>query len=189
MISFESDMTVRWARREGDYILWASYRGPFYGSGESYTVADVWELCDGNFVTITNRHCDLPDWFDLHPLEVSGQLVEWMRKRVDAGYEPDEPIDGPNLWRVRTGDRVAWVGAPRKGVDEKGLVLGLLNFNVDVLIYGEPFDISRGFPIFGGFDGEDQSEESIRFAHEGWKAICSLGEPRTAAADLQWRLG
>ena len=189
MISFEPDMTVRWACRAGDYMLWASYQGPLSDPNNSYIVVDVWELRDGNFVTITNRYSDLPDWFDLHPLEVSGGLVEWMRRRLDAGYEPDDPIDGPNLWRIRAGDRVAWVGAPRGGVDGEGSVLGLLNFNVDVLIYGEPLDISRGFPYFGGFDQKDQSAESIRLAREGWKAICSLGEPRIAAADPQWRLG
>ena len=131
MISFEPDMTVRWACRAGDYMLWASYQGPLSDPNNPYIVADVWELRDGNFVTITNRHSDLPDWFDLHPLEVSGGLVEWMGRRLDAGYEPDDPMDGPNLWRIRAGDRVAWVGDPRGGVDGEGSVLGLLNFNVD----------------------------------------------------------
>ena len=182
-------MTVRWACRTGDYMLWASYKGPLFGSGNSYNVADLWEWSDGNFVTITNRQPDLSSWFDLHPLEVSGQLVDWMMSRLEAGYEADDPIDGPNLWRVRAGDRLAWVGAPRGGVDGKGPVLELVNFNEDALVYGEPLATSQGFPAFGGFEGKDPSRECIRLGREGWKAICSLGEPRTAAADPQWRLG
>ena len=189
MISFRPDMTLRWACRAGEYMLWASCQGPLSGSSNPYGVADVWELRDGNFVTITNRNFDLPDWFDLHPLEVSGRLVEWMRRRLDAGYEPNDPMDGPNLWRIRAGDRVAWVGTPRGGVDGEGPVLGLLNFNADALVYGEPLEISRGFPTFGGFEQKDQSEERVRLAREDWKAICSLGEPRIVAADPQWRLG
>ena len=144
MISFEHDMTVRWACRPGDYMLWASFRGLLSDPDNPYNPADAWALRNGNFVTITNRRFDLPDGFDLHPSEVSGRLVGWMMQRLDEGYDPDDPIDGPNLWRVRAGDRVAWMGDPRGGVDGDGLVLGLLNFNVDALIYGEPLDILRG---------------------------------------------
>ncbi len=63
MVSFGSDMTLRWTCRAGDYVLWARLQNIFSVSGnEYYKIADLWELCDGNFVTITNRHSDLPDW-------------------------------------------------------------------------------------------------------------------------------
>ena len=186
MISFERDMTVLWACRSGDYMLWASFRGLLSNPGNQYNPADAWALRDGNFVTITNRRSDLPNGFDLHPSEVCGELVEWMMRRLDAGYEPDDPIDGPNLWRVLAGDRVAWVGDPRGGVDGDGPVLGLLTFNVDALVYGDRLDISRGF---GWFEERDESEESKQLIGEGWKAIRSLGTPRTAAGDSQWALG
>ena len=108
-------------------------------------------------------------------------------RRLDAGYEPDNYIDGPNLWRVRAGDRVVWVGDPRGGVDGNGHVLGLLTFDVDALVYGEPLlDIFRGF---GWFEEKDESQESKGLIREGWKAIRSLGIPRTIAADSQWALG
>ncbi|HKL83299.1 MAG TPA: hypothetical protein VJ879_12365, partial [Desulfobacter sp.] len=116
MISFSSDTTLRWACRRGDYIVWAKSPGIFSSLNNEHKIADIWELQDGNFVTITNRQVDLPDWFDLHPLEVSGSLSYWMQKRLDEGYEPEEPIDGPNLWRVFAGDRIFWVGSSRGGV-------------------------------------------------------------------------
>jgi hypothetical protein len=32
---------------------------------------------------------------------------------VEAGNYPGERMDGPNLWRLKSGDGVAWVGADR----------------------------------------------------------------------------
>jgi len=185
LISFERDTTVRWACRSGDYVLWTSFQGLLSTPGDQYNIADAWALRDGNFVTITNRWPDFPNGFDLHPSEVCGRLVEWMMRRLDEGYEPDAPIDGPNLWRVRAGDRVVWVGDPRGGVDGDGPVIDLVTFNVDALVYGEPLDFPRGF---GWFEGKDESQDSKRLA-EGWNAIRSLGTPHTVAADSQWALG
>ncbi len=51
------------ACRAGDYVLWARLQNIFSVSGnECYKIADLWELRDGNLVTITNRHSGLPDW-------------------------------------------------------------------------------------------------------------------------------
>ena len=190
MISFNSNMTLRWPCRAGDYVFWARFQGTFSSRGNEYKVADIWELRDGNFVTITNRHVDLPDWFDLHPLEVSGPLVRWMKKRLDEGYNPQESIDGSNIWRVFSGDRIAWVGPTRGGVHsvEDG-VLGLVDFKENALIYGEPFDLSGEFPTFGGFDRGEPSPEGARLCRVGWDALNRLGLPRVAAADDQWHIG
>jgi hypothetical protein len=116
MTPFTSDMTLRWPCRAGDYILWARFQDIGAGAGIEYTIADVWELADGNFVTLTNRAPDLPTWFELHPLEASGRNVAWMKRKLAGGYRPDGAVEGPNLWRVFAGDRLAWVGARRAGV-------------------------------------------------------------------------
>ena len=137
MISFASDTTLRWACRAGDYVLWARFQGMFSREGEEYQIADLWELRDGNFVTITNRHQDLPEGFDLHPLEVSGSYVRWMMKRLDDGDEPQEPIDGQNIWRVFAGDKLLWVGNRRGTEHSDNGVLGLLEFRTNALIYGD----------------------------------------------------
>jgi len=63
---FTSDMTLRWACRAGDFVLWARFRGLSAPSGREYDLADVWELRDGNHLTVTNRLADLPEGFDLH---------------------------------------------------------------------------------------------------------------------------
>lgn len=182
-------MTLRWACRHGDYVFWARFQGVFSSKGNEYEIADIWELRDGNFLTLTNRAVDLPDWFDLHPLEVSNSLVWWMKRRIDEGYKPQEPIDGPNLWRVFAGDRIVWVGPHRNGTDLKDGVLEIIEFNENALVYGEPFDFSSGLPTFGGFDRDKPHPEGIRLCKSGWKALRELGLPRSASADDQWRIG
>jgi len=189
VISFRSDMTLRWACRNGDYVFWARFQGIFFSQGNEYKIADIWELRDGNFITLTNRHVDLPDWFVLHPLEVSGSLVGGMKRRLDEGYKPQEPIYGPNLWRVFAGDRMVWVGPSRHGIDSKDGVWGLVDFNENALVYGEPFDLSSGFPTFGGFDRGEPSPEETRPCKVGGDALNKVGLPRTASADDQWRIG
>jgi hypothetical protein len=187
---FTSDMTLRWACREGDFMLWARFHGPSAPSGGEYDIADVWELRDGNHVTLTNRLADLPEGFDLHPLEVSGRLVPWMQRRLSAGHSPAEPIFGPNLWRVLAGDRVAWVGRKRPGVDSSDGVLAVVDFRVNALVYGEPIEYSElGSSAFGGFDANEQSPEAAKLCKSGWDAVQRLGLPRAAAADDRWCVG
>lgn len=144
---------------------------------------------DGNFITITNRVPDLPDWFDLHPLEVSGSLTNWMMKRLKEGYQPQEPVDGPNLWRVPAGDRLAWVGPKRAGACSEDGVLEVVEFEKNALVYGEPFEYYGKWPVFGGFDQGELSPEATRLCRAGWDAISGLGFPRTVGADGQWRIG
>lgn len=182
-------MTLRWACRAGDYLIWAKFQGIFSSPVKAYEVADIWELRDGNFVTITNRQLDLPDWFDLHPLEVSGHLVRWMMNRVEEGYAPQEQIEGPNLWRLFVGDRIVWVGPSRGGVQSENGVLELVDFKENALVYGEPFDLSGEVPWFGGFEKSEQSSEGKKFCRAGWDALNRLGIPRTEAADHQWHIG
>jgi hypothetical protein len=190
VISFESDMTLRWACRAGDYLIWSKFQGLFSSRGNEYKTADIWELRDGNFVTITNRRADLPDGFDLHPLEVSDSLVQWMQDRLDDGYNPEAPIDGPNIWKVFAGDRIVWVGPDRAGIESKGDgALGLVSVNENALVYGEPFDFSEGFPTFGVLAQGDISAEGVILCKASMDAVKRLGLPREAAADDQWRIG
>jgi hypothetical protein len=180
---FGPDTTIRWSCREGDYLIWARFQGFF---DARYKVADMWELRDGDFVTLTDRVPDLPQGFELHPLEVSGPLVPWMRNKLNQGYTLDVPLDGPNLWRVFAGDRVAWVGSRRPHVKE-GL-LEIATFRTDALVYGEPFDLTGGLPSFGQPSGPPSPRTHALF-NAGWAAIVKAGVPTTVSADCQWRLG
>lgn len=186
---FDSDMTLRWRCRQGDFVLWARFARPFAAPGKAYDIADKWELKDGNFITVTNRRPDLPVGFDLHPLEVSGSLASWMMERVRAGYKPQDPIEGPNIWRVFAGDRIAWVGPPRSGVKSEDSVFEIVDFKQNALVYGEPFDTSRGFPTFGDLGLGELPPEELDPCRRGWDAVNGLGLPRVASADDQWRIG
>lgn len=189
MAVFDSDMTLHWPCRQGDYVFWARFGGLFSTTGKAYKIADIWELKDGNFITVTNRHPDLPVGFDLHPLEVSGSLVSWIMDRIHAGYKPQEPIDGPNLWRVFAGDRIVWVGPPRGGAKSEDGILEIVDFKQNALVYGEPFDTSRGFPTFGDVVLGELPPEGLELCRRGWDAVNRLGLPRVASADDQWRIG
>ena len=35
--------------------------------------------------------------------KAAGPIVYWMTKKLDSGYKPSEPSDGPNFWKVFAG--------------------------------------------------------------------------------------
>jgi hypothetical protein len=112
IISFELDMTLRLPCRAGDFLLWFGYPDILSGP-EAIQCFDLWEMGDGHHLLVTNRLQDLPPWFRLHPTEVCDSFVYKMMDKVEKGDYPSEPMNGPNLWRLKSGDRVAWVGAER----------------------------------------------------------------------------
>ena len=187
--TFERNMTIRLSCRKRDYLLWCGFKGIFSSENDQYTVNDIWQLKDGDFVTITNRQADLPSWFELHPLEVSNSLVYWMQRKLDSGYQPGEITDGPNIWRVLAGDRLVWVGEQRQGVDFDNGVLSIITFSENAVIIGEPYSDYDGFPHFGGFDQQEQSKEDMMLCRNGWNANVKLGTSRSASADGKWTIG
>jgi len=188
-IIFRSDTTLRWSCRAGDYISWCRFEGIFAPEDKLYTISDIWQLKDGDFITLTNRKADLPLWFELHPLEVSGSLVYWMQKKLDSGYEPNEIIDGPNIWRVLSGDRLVWVGKQRPGVKSDNGILSIITFDDNAVVIGEPYSEYDGLPYFGGFKQQEQSKEDMMICRNGWLAAFKLGMPRSASADGKWTIG
>lgn len=115
-LSVERDTTLRWSCREGDFVLWIRC-GNILAAPQP-VIVDLWALRDGDWVTITNRVADLPVWFELHPTEVQGLLVYDMKRKLERGHQPGEVMDGPNLWRLKTGDRLAWLGVSRPGAKQ-----------------------------------------------------------------------
>ena len=107
-VTFRDNDTRRLSARAGQYLLWL--HTDFLSGGREFSdwqILDFWELNDGDFITVTNRLCDLPAWFRLHPLEIAGiQAIREYEPRLDAKDYPDEPVDGPNIWRVLAGDRL-----------------------------------------------------------------------------------
>ncbi len=109
IVKLIKDTTLRWSCRRGDYVLWLQFTDPI--AEQSLGIVDLWEMRDGDFVTVTNRPEDLPASFELHPTEVRDALAYQMAAKLEKGYQPpDEPAEGPNIWRLKSGDRMAWVG-------------------------------------------------------------------------------
>ncbi|MCE5334503.1 MAG: hypothetical protein LLG06_07910 [Desulfobacteraceae bacterium] len=188
---FRSNTTIRWSFRSGDYLLWVAFKGlaafRSRDADDQFGIADIWELKNGDFATITDRHDDLPDWFELHPFETSNSAARWMKRKLDAGYEPTEPVDGPNIWRVRAGDRIIWVGGSRSDIKSEEGILGIMEFMTDAAVIGEPFDFSSGLPTFGRF-GEKRSPELLKLFRKGFHAACRLGLPNEISVD-RWAIG
>jgi hypothetical protein len=174
------DFTARWSCQQGDYLLWLR-RDPFDGIREEARILDVWSMSDESSVTITNRWQDFPPWFDLHPLEVSGRFIPWMKTRIEARDYPAEPIDGPNIWRVKGGDRIVWVGLSRLGQSLVDGVLGIVDCRAAVAVLGDHPDGPFAFTNF------EESPSSIALCTAGLQADRSLGLPRVF--DAEWRLG
>jgi hypothetical protein len=129
-ITFDRDTTIRWSFRYGDVLIWLRIKGfSLMTPTADYSCLDFWMLQDSDFATLTNRFVDLPAWFRLHPDETANALAYRMREMLTKGYNyGDTPLDGPNIWRVLTGDRIAWVGTPRQGVKAVDGVLSIVEF-------------------------------------------------------------
>jgi hypothetical protein len=187
IISFGRDMTLRWPCRRGDFLLWLGYRDLFSGP-EAIQCYDLWEMRDGYHITITNRLEDLPLWFRLHPTEVCDSFVYKMMAKVEKGDYPSEPVDGPNLWRLKSGDRVAWVGADRPERRSVNGILSILHCDHSALAVGEG---NRGsleeFMGFGCPTTPNMKPEDAERCQAAVLAVKQLEFPRTW--EPKWMLG
>jgi hypothetical protein len=186
-IRFRSDMTLRWPCRRGDFLLWFGYSGIFAGT-EAIQCYDFWEMCDGYCVTVTNRLEDLPPWFRLHPTEMCNSFVYKMMAKVEKGDYPSEPMDGPNLWRLKSGDRLAWVGADRPERRPVNGVLAILDIDDCALAIGEGgLGSLEEFVGFGRPTTPAMKPEDIVRCQFAVKAVKQLGPPETWMPE--WMLG
>ncbi len=187
IISLRRDMTLRWPCRRGDFLLWLGYPEIFSGP-EAIQCYDLWEMRDGCHVTVTNRLEDLPPWFRLHPTEICDSFVYKMMTKVEKGDYPDAPLDGPNLWRLKSGDRVAWVGAERPERRAVNGILAILVCEDCALLVGE--GDRGGLEEFGGFGRPStphMKPEDLEICQAALKVVKGLGLPRTWGQ--AWRLG
>jgi len=186
---FQSDMTIRWSCRTGDFIFWFAWKSIFADVDQSITIRDIWEMKDGDFVTITNRIEDLPEWFALHPTEVCNTLVYQTIDAFNRGEYPDEPIEGPNIWRLKAGDRLVWATSPGKYSSRERSNLSILSFRTSALVIGENVRVKSCDDVitFGALTKPAEESEGIALAREALKRIKEMGVPREFA--LEWRLG
>ena len=92
-----------------------------------------------------------------------------MKERMEACDYPEEPIDGPNIWRVKGGDRVVWVGLSRSEQTSVDGVLGIVDCRAAVAVLGD--DPDSPFP----FMNFEQSPEAVALCTAGLQAERSLG--------------
>jgi hypothetical protein len=187
MLEFRRDMTLRWPCRRGDFILWFRFDDILSGP-EGLKCRDFWEMRDGYHVTLTNRLEDMPPWFKLHPTEICDSFLDKLRTQIEKGDYPPMPLDGPNLWRMKTGDRLAWVGADRPDRASVDGILAIVDFRDCALVIGEG---DRGglkdFIGFGSLTTPEMSEEDITRCQNAVKVIRDRGAPRGWGPE--WRLG
>jgi hypothetical protein len=187
IISFRRDMTLRWPCRRGDFFLWFRYPEVF-SRPEAIQCYDLWEMRDGYRLTITNRLEDLPPWFKLHPTEVCGSFVYKMMATVEKGDYPSEPIVGPNLWRLKSGDRVAWVGTERPDRQPVNGILAILDCRESALAVGEAdWDSVKELAGFGAPTTPEMTPADVARCQAAVSAAKKLGLPREWAPD--WMLG
>jgi hypothetical protein len=188
IVRFTRDMTVLWPCRRGDFLLWLGYRDLSSGPGE-LQCHDFWEMRDGYRVTFTNRLEDLSPGFQLHPTEVCNSFAYRLMPKIEKGDYPDEPISGPNLWKLRSGDRVAWVGEERPGRRSVTGVLAILDCDECALAVGEG-DKEKGLEGFIGFGRPStptmRPTDVVR-CQAAVRAVKQLGLPRTWGPE--WVLG
>jgi hypothetical protein len=177
-----ADTTLRLPLQPGDHLLWIATDSPFSANSQSaWTIRDFWQIHDGDAVTITNRWADLPAWFELHPLEVAGRAVGEMMKKLATGFNPSARLDGPNIWRVKAGDRLVWVTvSPSAGEIRK-----LFDFPSCALVLGE--NTTRPTTVFGAPDDANPSPAVTSAMRKGFEAATRLGMPRTFCPE--WRFG
>jgi hypothetical protein len=180
-------MTLRWPCRSGDFVLWFGYRDIFSGPA-AVQCYDLWEMRDGCHVTITNRLEDLPPWFRLHPTEVCGGFAYKMMAKVEKGDYPTEPMNGPNLWRLKSGDRVAWVGTERPDHVATNGILAILDCRESALAVGEAYGHSvEAFADFGASTTSEMKPDNVARCQAALNAVKELGLPREWSPE--WKLG
>jgi hypothetical protein len=182
---FCGDETIRWSCRRGEYVLWVGVDSLFTADlPSSWKIRDFWQMRDGDFITITNRWPDLPAWFRLHPSEVAGAATFEMQRRMSAGEQPAaETMDCANIWRVKAGDRLAWVSA-----EDARQIKDLVDFHESALALGENASLSfESFAFFGAPEGKKLPPPDAAAMRAGFDAAVALGVPDDFA--VEWRFG
>jgi hypothetical protein len=185
---FQFEMTVRWSCRRGDHVFWLSWKSILVDPEVGVTVRDYWEMKDGDFLTITNRLEDMPPWFALHPTEVCNRLAYQLSEKVRRGEYPEEPIEAPNIWRPKAGDRLVWTRQPRAGFRSQDPIVSAMAFRESALVIGENVRVPSSFDelmSFGALTGSEQRE--VPMIRAAVHLVRRMGLP--SEYDLEWKVG
>mgnify|MGYP000677460862 CR=1 FL=1 len=185
---FNRDSTNRFSCRKGDYLIWFGPKGVF-SSNNKIAIKDIWQLKDGDFLTITNRYQDLPNWFELHPIEASNKSAYWMKEKLNSGYVPGAIMKANNIWRIYAGDRLVLIGNSRDGFDSDEGILSIITFNTNAIVIGDSQTNENVFEDFGSISNETQTEEEKELFNRVYKTVLELKQPRSISMGGQWTMG
>jgi len=100
-----------------------------------------------------------------------------MQRKLQGGWQPKDPVDGPNLWRVMIGDRILWISGME--AQDKPPTQTIVEFRDNALAFGE----SEWFLSFGAPLESTPSERLVSLVRAGLDEARNLGLPR-AIADI-----
>src|SRR5690242_11463279 len=107
-----------------------------------------------------------------------------MMAKIENRDYPNEPMCGPNLWRRKSGDRLAWVGEDRPERRSRNGILAILDCQYAVLAVGKE---DRGgleeFIGFGRPTAQDMKPGDVVRCRAAVKVVKELGIPRTWAPE------
>jgi hypothetical protein len=170
-------------------MLWFTWTDIFADPQHGIKIIDIWEMKDGDFLTITNRLEDMPEWFAFHPTEVCNSLAYRMLEKFNNSDYPEEPIEGPNIWRPKTGDRLVWLGKSRSGTACKGSIRSVIAFRESAIVIGEnarPQSMDE-LISFGSLTKPQQTEGETAMLREAVELVRQMGLPGEYAPD--WTIG
>jgi len=187
--NFFSNMTSRWSCRRGDFIVWFTWTDIFADPQHGIKIKDIWEMKNGDFLTITNRVEDMPEWFALHPTEVCNSLAYRMLEKFNKGDYPEEPIEGPNIWRPKIGDRLVWLGKSRSVGPTQSPIISAIVVRKSSLVIGQNVRTQSMDDLlcFGSLTKTKQTEGEIAAFREAGELVKRMGLPREYAPD--WQIG
>jgi hypothetical protein len=186
LLDFDEDTTIRWSCRKDDIVCWLRMHGMFAGN---WDMRDFWQCWDGDFLVITNRKSDFPAGFKLHPSELQDTTVWQYQSNPDPALYAAEPIDAPNLWRVRAGDRLLWVGDERDVQPSIEGILGLVEFRENALIARETnLEINYMEWVAGQPRRKEIEPSRLALVRNGVNVVQRLGLPQTLSTG-EWGIG
>lgn len=136
---------------------------------------------------LTNRVEDLPNWFQLYPTEVCNILAYKILDKFNNGEYPEQPIDGPNIWRVRSSDRVIWIGDERPDIESYDGLLKIFDISECCLLIGDPMDGIADYIGFSGIDNDEDAKLRIKQTRKAMGIVKGMGISREIS--IEWYLG
>lgn len=106
--TLKGTMTLRWEDLEHTLVLWFSQKSPIRNwSRENLAINDFWIMAQYESIFATCDRKEVPSWFKLHGTDLTHFSLAAALRSAQSGMLDTQPTGGPDVWRVRAGDRIA----------------------------------------------------------------------------------